>query len=126
MFSQFDGQKAKNKWVKNIVGQPTGTEIGLNLCLTFVHLMNGEIWVSNNTGGSGLTFSFYLPVSNGIREAASVGSPIDLLPESSNLPFRSPVGVISYLVLVEDDNMLDRKVFDGMLKSVGVETVRSI
>jgi K+-sensing histidine kinase KdpD len=52
MFSQLDGQEAKNKRVKNIVGQPTGTKIGLNLCLTFVHLMNGEIWVSNNTGGS--------------------------------------------------------------------------
>jgi len=54
--------------------QPTGTGLGLNLCLKFVRRMNGHIWAQNNNNnsinnndhdagdGPGACFSFYLPL----------------------------------------------------------------
>jgi len=46
----------------NCVAQPAGTGLGLNLCVKFVHRMNGNIWVSNSTERGGACFSFYIPV----------------------------------------------------------------
>jgi hypothetical protein len=66
---------------------------------------------------------WFVPVSNGIREAAPARPSTCCL----NLPVY-PLGPRweylhieswSYRVLVEDDNILDRKVFDRMLRSVG-------
>lgn len=43
------------------VAQPSGTGLGLNLCLKFIQRMSGNIWV-NNGANEGASFSFYLPV----------------------------------------------------------------
>jgi signal transduction histidine kinase len=46
------------------VAQPSGTGLGLNLCVKFARRMGGNIWVSPNPRcGRGSRFSFCLPVS---------------------------------------------------------------
>lgn len=61
-FSQLDNKDKGKRLGPEIAGQPQGTGLGLNLCLTFVQLMNGYIWASNNSSGRGATFSFCLPL----------------------------------------------------------------
>jgi CheY-like chemotaxis protein len=74
---------------KNKVGQPGGTGLGLNLCLRFVRLMKGNIWVNNNPDGQpGATFAFFLP-------SAKQGTVIPRPPSLQRLDDPSLVGVVN-------------------------------
>jgi len=73
-FGQLNNKDKGKKLGAETAGQPQGTGLGLNLCLTFVQLMNGYIWASNNSG-PGATFSFCLPlVSNEKKQLQSQSS----------------------------------------------------
>lgn len=103
------------------LAQPSGTGLGLNLCLKFVTRMKGNIWVNNNpTGGS--CFSFYLRLVDGSN---FVSCPP--LPNSVSIPKRvsspPPASAEKYRVLVVDDTIINLKVLDQMLKRIGVGRV---
>jgi len=120
------------------VGQPAGTGLGLNLCLRFVQLMNGNIWVHNNEVGRGATFSFYIPIMegpnlpDGMPRIASSHSLQELqqqqqhpnnMPDRSLAPLSEKTCNSGLRVLVVDDILINRKVLDRMLRKIGVHSV---
>lgn len=124
-FSQLQNQGEVNKIGHDLAGQPTGSGLGLSLCLKFVQRMKGNIWVSNNTDGPGSTFSLYLPLAS-VRPLGSEGSLTPALSETSvhvesdNL--QEPLST-RYRILIVDDAIINRKVVARMLKRLGIETV---
>jgi len=108
--------------------------------------MNGQIWASNNDnlGGKerrkGSTFSFYLPlVVNNNNDNTSPKSkemqlqslnkgkgPISSTPANaiqSSISSSSSSSAFDLNVLIVDDTLINRKVFDRMLKRIGIASV---
>ena len=113
------------------VGQPPGTGVGLHLCKLFVNRMNGQIWATNNRKGvDGTTFSFYLPLVSCATYDSVPSAPIlnrvsDFRSNSNesaggSCAKKDKGSVFDYRVLVVDDILINRKVFDRMVKKVGV------
>lgn len=114
-FSQLT-QQSTHKLGGNSVGQPSGTGLGLSLCVKFVHLMGGNIWVTNNPEG-GAKFSFGLPSASSSDSADELSGSATRKPSSE----RTPSSLLSeYRVLLVDDTMINRKVFKRMLVRIGV------
>jgi signal transduction histidine kinase len=119
------------------VGQPSGTGLGLNLCLKFVHRMGGKIWAANNPPNEkGANFSFYLPLhSTSDNKASGAATALSHLHDSLNDNCNNGNhvgvndGVLSLLaaadlrVLVVDDTFINLKVLDRMLKMIGVQYI---
>lgn len=132
-FAQLDSQQEN---LMDETGQPGGTGLGLNLCLRFVQLMGGNIWVNNNTQGTGATFSFYLPMaSNSPATPNSSCRPTKLeqkrpslrpvyARQTSSRPLVKPLAS-TLRVLVVDDILINRKVLDRMLRRIGVVTLKT-
>jgi signal transduction histidine kinase len=142
-FSQLDEPTTTNHSTASTaisgtsVGQPSGTGLGLNLCLKFVHRMGGKIWASNNPPEQkGANFSFYLPLhSSGDKTTTDTtlsnhvslddhgtkgnhGGVGDAVPSLT-----SSVAAADLRVLVVDDTFINLKVLDRMLKMIGVQYV---
>ena len=135
--SQLDSD-LKNKLGDEIAGQPTGTGLGLNLCLKFVQLLGGNIWVTNNTGdvdassrNGGSTFSFYIPLDSfGNSNNKKVGATLDVPYKGGGDDLSFPLDIefqsekeaaaksSKFEVLLVDDTLINRKVFERMLKRV--------
>jgi len=136
LFSRFTRLDNQGRTLgSNKVGQPSGTGLGLNLCQMFVQRMNGCIWASNNEGRKGSTFSFYLPL---VPEEV-VQESLKQLPTEQMIHNDSPtepstnitdsfdcVDFTLYKVLVVDDTLINRKVFDRMLKQIGIINVVTV
>lgn len=135
IFSQFAQVTTQRSSVVggNSVAQPSGTGLGLNLCVKFIQRMNGNIWVSrqgcgNGRVASGACFSFYLPVvSSGdsrteepkhpaIQDAASVSLP--------RLPHCESIAELR--VLVVGDDVLNLSVLGRMLRRMTVARVHTV
>lgn len=102
---------------------PSGTGLGLNLCLKFVQRMKGNIWASNNPDGIGACFSFYLPLL--LEEDYNLESPNSSIPKEL-LQKSIKSSVVSTMaqarrVLLVDDTLINLKVLQRMLKQIGVE-----
>jgi len=119
----------------NMVGQPSGTGLGLHLCQMFVQRMQGWIWVDNNINGEGSTFSFCLPL---VRppDVPRRHSPT-FVPDSTRPGPEPPLSREGHgslrtddyrklRVLVVDDTLINRKVLDRMLKKIGVCKVSTV
>eukprot|EP00536_Pseudo-nitzschia_multiseries_P004933 jgi/Psemu1/189374/e_gw1.87.68.1 len=149
LFHRFTrlGQRPTNTLGSSNVGQPSGTGLGLHLCQMFVQLMNGYIWVANNESGKGSTFSFCLPLVAGHNDpftvsnhdakrtdasrTVSIGPNSDLpkarlssIDEGDSSAYN--VDFARLRVLVVDDTLINRKVFDRMLKRIGVVNVCTV
>lgn len=144
VFSKFSQASAAVAGHPNVIGgqsiaQPTGTGLGLNLCMKFVQRMKGNIWASNAPDG-GACFSFYLPMmSNGGLSPAAPGLAISTRSgcvaesEPDNLDqypqHRLPSSLPSlsrWKILVVDDTLINLKVFDRMLRRIGVGRVKTV
>jgi PAS domain S-box-containing protein len=151
MFKKFSQlEESKQRPGHSTVGQPSGTGLGLNLCLKFIHRMKGNIWAANNKSGQegstpcGSCFSFYLPLYEVKLEDSSSSLREELLQTSFLDPTASPrkrpvigVALADYTgllapycndpsklrVLVVDDTLINLKVLDRMLKRIGVGTI---
>jgi two-component system, sensor histidine kinase len=108
-------------------GQPSGTGLGLNLCLKFVQRMHGNIWVENNSD-KGTTFSFYLPVvssvSNTSQRKLKRGS-TTAEKRIMDKKFEQEIASATkeWKVLIVDDTVINLKVFSRILQRVGVGLV---
>eukprot|EP00977_Amphora_coffeiformis_P020931 scaffold8649_cov185-Amphora_coffeaeformis.AAC.2 len=122
-FSQLEGEQT-HKLGRNAVGQPLGSGLGLNLCVSFIRRMQGNIWVTNNATG-GCCFSFYLPFAS---DSASDEAPLPPSPSEKLKAVLAPSTshASKYKVLVVDDTLINRKVFTRMLSRIGVGLVTSV
>ena len=102
-------------------GQPSGTGLGLNLCLKFVQRMQGNIWVENNTD-CGSTFSFYLQIAEATRERKSTATAKSIR-SSSPTAVTEATSADRFHVLVVDDTIINLKVLERILKRIGVGKV---
>lgn len=129
-------EKQPNVVGKNRVAQPTGTGLGLNLCLKFVKRMNGNIWVSENPEG-GACFSFYLPCSDQFSDVENADGAwhengFDYPSERSvhhNGTASPPAmkdAIAECRVLVVDDTAINLKVLERMLRRIGIEYVHCV
>jgi signal transduction histidine kinase/ActR/RegA family two-component response regulator len=127
-FSQLDSSPI-NTLGDPSLGQPSGTGLGLNLCMKFVKRMKGDIWVNNNRD-RGCCFSFYLPLVS--KNSDSIPGPQLPCQEASAVPNGNGAlaGSVStaagYRVLVVDDTIINLKVLCRMLKRLGVEKVETV
>ena len=153
-YVQLDNQPSKSRSLGgNKIGQPSGTGLGLNLCQLFVQRMNGQIWATNNNSkGSdefedkGSTFSFYLPqvdskssktnasnqqISNTTskpsvalsKQKSIAGNNHDTTQSNAD---NETASIFKRRVLFVDDILINRKVFDRMLRSVGVSHIKTV
>lgn len=86
-----------------------GTGLGLAICRRLVELMNGQI-VVESTENQGSTFSFSLPLKEGVLEVSP--DPAD--------PVASPAGIN---VLIVDDNLANRRFLHEQTKLWGMHPV---
>lgn len=134
IFSKFSQNVARES-ISNMLGdrvaQPTGTGLGLNLCLKFIKRMNGNIWVSENPEG-GACFSFYLQCSYKSADNKDVDCEGNELDQNS---FHHPTvqssldpngAIADYRVLIVDDTAINLKVLDRMLQRVGIHHVQCV
>ena len=106
-------------------GQPSGTGLGLNLCLKFVQRMNGNIWADNNQG-KGATFSFCLPVADTPKTAQRLvrgASSVQRMGSDQTMEQEISETLKNWNVLVVDDTVINLKVFSRILHRVGVGSV---
>jgi signal transduction histidine kinase/FixJ family two-component response regulator len=133
MFKKFTMLQNENDSTKTTnqsytVGQPSGTGLGLNLCLKFIQRMNGNIWVTNNEK-KGCCFSFYVPKCG--RAEKSIGMGGRNAPDQQTSIFHTWRGALKkqakdpseIKLLVVDDTLINLKVLDRMLQRVGVGKV---
>jgi len=139
-FSESTATRSINVIGQNTVAQPTGTGLGLNLCVKFVERMHGNIWVTNNSpnAGGGAKFSFYLPITaEGATECTtsdSMNIMAGIVPsaakdaevESGTTLNTIRSGVGDYRVLVVDDTPINLKVMDRMLRRIGLNQVKTL
>lgn len=94
-----------------------GTGLGLAICKNLVTLMGGEIWVESEYG-SGTTFHILLPqkIIEGSETYGTVATQKHHYTQAEQLV---PV-FEGAKVLVVDDNEINRKVAEGMLKIYGL------
>ena len=111
------------------LGTNAGTGVGLHLCQLFVNRMNGQIWATNNRNGhDGCTFSFYLPLvacdaNDSVPDPASSIWVSDIRTNSDEKEGENKISkgsVFDCRVLLVDDTLINRKVFDRMLKKIGI------
>jgi CheY-like chemotaxis protein/two-component sensor histidine kinase len=137
-FSQSTATRSINAIGQNTVAQPTGTGLGLNLCVKFVERMRGNIWVTNDPKG-GARFSFYLPVATDASVAACSATsqtPVSIAGRgnvtddpgisTARKKKRNSGGAYNYKVLVVDDTIINLKVMDKMLSRIGVKNVKTL
>ena len=125
-FARLDNKPTRALGGDNKIGQPSGTGLGLNLCELFVHRMDGEIWATNNSDGTGSTFSFYLPLA----AESIVDSPI-ATKTSTKVKRRKSLQELAIdtalmRVLLVDDVLINRKVIGRMVKLVGVSDIVTV
>ena len=104
-----------------IVGQSSGSGLGLNLVMKFVSRMDGHIWVKNCDHGGGAVFSFCFPRGDEsfCDEDSSRGDSsrhlqaLDLSKEDAS----------AFRVLVVDDSVINQKVLKRMLVRLGVKEI---
>ena len=152
MFKKFSQlEESKQRPGNSSVGQPSGTGLGLNLCLKFLHRMKGNIWATNNNKGVGIgigkngslslgsCFSFYLPIHEADDDDATVASQQEESSSQERKKMTATTAVFSdckgllasfcddpsqLRVLVVDDTLINLKVLDRMLKRVGVGKIQ--
>ena len=96
-----------------------GTGLGMNITMQFIKMMDGELKVYSEYG-KGSVFSF--EIMQKVVDRQVVGNFAETFEErkketiTSTVKFRAPKAKI----LVVDDNMMNRKVFFGLLKHVGM------
>ena len=119
-FMMLSSQSSQKK-----VGQPTGSGLGLNLCLKFVQLMHGNIWVTNNpTGGS--TFSFYIPMVSEKPIVAPSNEKAQPQMQDMSLTPEHRATFSKHRVLFVDDTLINRKVFTRMLQRIGISQQQTV
>ncbi|HNK43881.1 MAG TPA: ATP-binding protein [Pseudomonadota bacterium] len=113
-FSQLDSTNTR---------QQSGTGLGLSIVRNLAHLMGGEVGFSSEEG-RGSRFFFRVPVEVlSAAEAEPVREPVG----NAMLPTQNARadGKTAALVLVVEDNMINRTVVEGFLKRQGV-SVQSV
>ena len=105
----------------NTVAQPSGTGLGLNLCLKFVQRMHGNIWVTQSSDGT--CFSFFIPLATG----GVTDLPLSRVPSLCELNASDcrtmAQHLHSYRVLVVDDTIINLKILERMLLGLGIGKV---
>jgi signal transduction histidine kinase len=120
-FSQLT-ENVQNAIIGSKVGQPSGTGLGLNLCMKFVHRMNGRIWVTNNPE-KGCSFSFYVHrvlLYDRMREVSLPRTWSQSIHQVLRPVPRIPLTKEFRIVLV-DDTLINLKVLSRMLSRLGVQ-----
>jgi len=93
-----------------------GTGLGLSICKKLVELLDGDIWVDSEIG-KGTTISFSIPYVPSEAPRRTPGATPDLLDGGYNLFAKGKY------VLVVDDNKINLRVAEKMLKNLGYFTV---
>jgi PAS domain S-box-containing protein len=103
-----------------IVGQSSGSGLGLNLVMKFVSRMGGHIWVKNCEHG-GAVFSFCFP--KGVESFCDEDS--SRADSSRHLQAHdlSKEDASALRVLVVDDSVINQKVIKRMLERLGVKEI---
>ena len=89
-----------------------GSGLGLSICNAYVKLMGGKIQVES-TYGVGSTFHVI------VRQKVLEAEPMDMEFVHHNLPSNREMHIRNQKILVVDDNMVNRLVAEGLLKSYG-------
>ncbi|EAR07317.1 ATP-binding protein [Reinekea blandensis] len=89
-----------------------GTGLGLRISSKIIEQMGGEIWAESETG-QGSTFTFTLPLV--LAEAQPENN------HASDAPLKTSID--DMVVMVVDDNPVNLKVIEGMLKTIGARVV---
>lgn len=90
-----------------------GSGLGLTICNAYVKLMGGEIQVES-TYGKGSTFRVI------VKQQVLEAEPIDMEFVHYTLPTKGEMRIRNQEILVVDDNLVNRLVAEGLLKSYGV------
>ena len=94
-----------------------GTGLGLAICLRLVKMMGGDLIVESEYG-KGSVFSF--DIVNEVENWQCIGNFEERLENSRNKPFEVDFTVKDAKILVVDDNEMNLKVAQGMLKAYGI------
>lgn len=118
-WSQLDNSKEKDRKYGSgkLVGQSSGSGLGLNLVMKFVSRMGGHIWVKNCQESAGAVFSFCFPrgEQSFCEDDSSRGDSRQL--QALEL---SKEDAASFRILVVDDSKINLKVLQRMLVRLGV------
>ena len=106
-FEQVDSSESRNA---------DGTGIGLSVSKNIVELMGGTLGVESQIG-KGSTFTICIPQD--IRDEKTIGESIKEAPDQKEEPvmFSAP----DCHILIVDDNLINRKIAQGMLKDYGFQ-----
>jgi CheY-like chemotaxis protein len=127
-FSRLDNKPTRALGGNNKVGQPSGTGLGLNLCQLFLQRMNGEIWATNNSNGTGSTFSFFLPlaVDNNPNTDSRITTPVEMSNNRCKSFEDISLTTSQLRILLVDDVLINRKVIGRMVKLVGISDIVTV
>lgn len=95
-----------------------GTGLGLSIIRSLAHLMNGAVGVQSEAG-KGSRFWFRVRVGVIAADEATLSAPQNA---ATGLD-RSPTQALAARVLVVEDNAINRKVAEAMLKRHGMESI---
>lgn len=124
-FAQLDNQETRSVGYVSGAGQPSGTGLGLNLCLKFASKMNGNIWVKNNEE-TGSSFSFYFPVLTRPRRP-SLFNQVPSTPVEDVAPIEVDTNPeTNHQILVVDDTLINLKVLRRMLERIGYQSITTV